>query len=374
MAMRILHVLPTLTVGGAETLVSNYLIKLKNTGHDVAVLAYIFSDTEIYKKLKKNDIRVFSISLKHNEIIKESFSVISRKLIGEWKYWKIIQEFKPDVIHFHLKMVPRQKDINKYKGIRLFYTYHSDIERYIRDYGEKWKKNIQALSESNQITSFALSNKMLIQVKKLISDKGLYYLPNGIDIISAQEKKYDKRLFLKTLGKDNSNCIVAHVGRLEEVKNHKKSIDILNVLIKSRQDALLLIIGTGNDEHYKESLISYSKKLGVSEHVLFLGFRNDVDEILSICDYALLPSYFEGFPLTALEYQAHGIRCIVSNACPNEAICLDNCFRLGIEESNERWSELLLGDELRKDTKDIMCFDNTTIISKLLSFYKGEVN
>lgn len=367
--MRIMHVLPTLTVGGAETLVSDYLLMLKRLGHEVALLVYIDSNTKIKEKLLNNDIPVYSISTGVKGKLSCCIETTRRKILYKRIYWRIINDFQPDVLHFHLKMLPDLKDIEKYNNIKLFYTYHSDINRYIKEYGQGWKNNICELSQKGYIHSFALSYKMLDQVKKNICEDNVIYLANGIDIKEARSKRYDRDLFLKSIKKEQYSLIIVHVGRLAEVKNHKKSIEIIKQIIDKKPNALLLIVGAGN-KAYTKRLKQYATDLGVSDNVSFLGFRTDINEIISVCDAALLPSYFEGFPLTVLEYQAHGIRSVVSEAIPEEAICNDNCFRLSIDESNFTWSEYLLGTKTNHRSKDIMEFDSNRCIAKMLNYYE----
>ena len=367
--MRIMHVLPTLTVGGAETLVSDYLVMLKQLGHEVALLVYIDSNTKIKEKLLNNGIPIYVISPASKSKIGCCIEITRRKILYKRIYWRIINNFQPDVLHFHLKVLPDIKDIERYNGIKLFYTYHSDINRYIKEYGQTWKNNICELSKKGYIHSFALSYKMLNQVKKNICEDNVIYLANGIDIKEARSKRYDRALFLKSIKKEQYSPIIVHVGRLAEVKNHKKSIEIVKEIINKKPNVLLLLVGMG-DEAYTESLKQYAMDLGVSGNISFLGFRTDINEIISVCDAALLPSYFEGFPLTVLEYQAHGIRCVVSEAIPEEAICNNNCFRLSIDESNSTWCGYLLGTKINHISKDIMEFDSHRCITKMMNYYE----
>lgn len=365
--MKIMHVLPTLTVGGAETLVADYLIRLKTLGHDVAVLVYIQTETAIYEKLKNHGIKIYCVSKKYNNVY-DLVEKILRKVMKDVRYWNIIKRFNPDILHFHLHMYPKKSEMKKYKNIKLFYTFHSDIERYIREYGEEWKRNISELSELGKLTTFALSYEMLEVAKKKISRKNVYYLPNGIDIVDARKHELDKSHFLKGINKENSNPIIVHVGRLLGVKNHKKTFDIFKNVLINKPDALLLIVGTGEAKYCKE-LEEYVTKIGIKNNTVFLGFRTDINEILSVCDYGVLPSFYEGFPLTVLEYQAHGLRSVVSKAVPEEAICNKNCFRLDVDCSNDTWCKYLLGEFENKIEKDLMVFDSDRIIKALLKYY-----
>lgn len=368
--MKIMHVLPTLNVGGAETMVVDYLIEMKKLGHDVSIFLLIKMETNLYKKLLDNKISIYAVSNKNNILI-NLYNIIIRKLFANKIYWKAINEFKPEIIHFHLNMLPRMNEIHKYKKIKLFYTFHSDIERYIHIYGSEWKKTIAYMLENNFMKSFVLSNEMYQKAIKLISQKNIYYLPNGIHLKEYSSKYYNKDKFLKDNNITDLNFLIGHIGRLNRVKNHKKSIDILKYVLKINPKTVLLFVGDG-ESRYKDELKSYIKDKGLEKNILFLGLRKDISEIISILDVAILPSIKEGFPLTILEYQAHNVRTIVSTAIPRESICNKNCLQLELEKSDEEWANYICGNQINDNTKDLNEFDLNKIIVKLIKYYSED--
>jgi len=129
---------------------------------------------------------------------------------------------------------------------------------------------------------------------------------------------YDR--FLITLSREDARAKVlpdcrrrfwfGTVGRLVEKKNHKNLLLALSEVVKTHQDCVLLIAGNGPLE---DSLQQMARSLGLQEHVLFLGKRSDVPEILKALDVFLFPTYREGLPLALLEAMASGLPVIASD-------------------------------------------------------------
>lgn len=88
------------------------------------------------------------------------------------------------------------------------------------------------------------------------------------------------------------------VGRLVERKGHKLLLQIMPELVKKHPGIKLVILGNGELE---EELKKYTVELGLLEHVLFLGFKYEVDKYLGASDIAVFPSYSEGLPLVLFE-------------------------------------------------------------------------
>jgi len=99
------------------------------------------------------------------------------------------------------------------------------------------------------------------------------------------------------------------VGRFIEQKNHAGLIQIHERIVKQRPDSKLLLVGEGPLRRSVENLAS---RMGLEESILFLGFRNDVPELMTKCDVFLLPSLHEGLPVVCLEGQAAGLPVVGS--------------------------------------------------------------
>jgi glycosyltransferase involved in cell wall biosynthesis len=112
------------------------------------------------------------------------------------------------------------------------------------------------------------------------------------------------------LGLPKASFVVGIVARVSGQKGHLLLIDVFARILRKVPGALLLIIGDGAGMPAVKSRI---QELGVAQHVLLMGARNDVPLILKGMDVFCLPSEMEGMPMTVLEAMAAGLPVVTSN-------------------------------------------------------------
>lgn len=163
----------------------------------------------------------------------------------------------------------------------------------------------------------------------------IHILKNAIEVekYSFNEKK--RKEIRRTLNLDG-NFVIGHVGRFAYQKNHKFLIDVLKKIYMKNDKVILLLIGQGELEaEIKEQV----DELGLKDIVLFLGWREDVNELMQAMDLFVLPSYFEGLPVVAIEAQAAGLPCILSDAITREICITSNIEMLPFDK--EIWVEMI---------------------------------
>ncbi|MEH7416426.1 glycosyltransferase [Neobacillus drentensis] len=141
-------------------------------------------------------------------------------------------------------------------------------------------------------------------------------LPNAIDV--NRFLNVDKELIediKKTYNIPSNAILLGHVARLSKEKNQCFLIDILAELSNTNKDYRLIIVGDGEE---KDNILNYANSKGILEKVIFTGFRKDINILLKIFDIFLLPSFYEGLPLSVVEAQAAGIKCLLSNNISKE--------------------------------------------------------
>ncbi len=130
--------------------------------------------------------------------------------------------------------------------------------------------------------------------------------------------------------------IYGHVGRFMHQKNHDFLIDIFDAVRKIDDKAHLLLIGGGKlEEEIREKV----KRLGLEEHVTFLGMVANVCDYYSVMDLFLLPSFYEGLPVVGVEAQAAGLPCLFSDAITKETLMLYTADMLSLKDSAETWAK-----------------------------------
>ena len=100
--------------------------------------------------------------------------------------------------------------------------------------------------------------------------------------------------------------IVLTVARLDPQKGHYYLLEA----IQQVHDAIFVIAGDGPE---KTVLEAQAHKLGIEDRVIFLGYRQNIPELLAGCDLFVLPSLYEGLPLSILEAMAAG-KAVVATA------------------------------------------------------------
>ena len=194
---------------------------------------------------------------------------------------------------------------------------------------------------------------------------------NAIDT-TAYTYDTNKRVELRRQLGLADELVIGHVGRFNPQKNHPFLMDIFAALLKKESNAVLLLVGGGEG---MSQIREKAQKLGIAEHVHFLGVRSDVADLMRAMDVFVLPSLYEGLPVTMVEAQAAGLPCIISDKVPPECILTEGLVDImTLSASPETWAEKILAKRAipRTDRRAEIAahgFDITTETVKLQEFY-----
>lgn len=142
-----------------------------------------------------------------------------------------------------------------------------------------------------------------------------YILHNAIDckrFAFDEEARFQVR---SELGVPEKTLLLGTLGRLENQKNQLFLPEVVRVLEDRQIDCFLVIACTGS---LRDRIIAKSKDLGVSDRIKLVGDRSDAPRLYSAFDAFLLPSLFEGLPVSGVEAQVSGLPCIISDAITRE--------------------------------------------------------
>lgn len=170
------------------------------------------------------------------------------------------------------------------------------------------------------------------------SDRNVSIINNAIDT-----QKYRFNMPVREEIRNNLDVkkkfVVGHVGRLCYQKNSLFVLEIFERILKKCPEAVLVMVGEGEDRKVVENRIA---ELGLKKKVILTGMRKDVDRLLQGMDVFLLPSRFEGLPVTVMEAQAADLPTVVSMATPTVAQVIPAFVRLSIKENADEWAENVL--------------------------------
>ena len=231
-----------------------------------------------------------------------------------------IRKFKPDVIHTHTAkagVLGRIAGLLAAPTAKRVHTFHGHL---LHGYFSKGKMKLVILVEK----FLALITYRIIaignSVKKDLVDAGIgkdskyEVIFPGLQPLKVSSKEAAK----KSLGLEPNNTYLVFVGRLTQIKRPDRLLEIARYLNANHPDSQILVAGAGE---LLDPIKSKSEAEGLP--VTFLGWRNDIDLILSAADIAILCSDNEGIPLTLIQASQAGLPIVSTDVGSVSDIVID---------------------------------------------------
>ena len=170
------------------------------------------------------------------------------------------------------------------------------------------------------------------------NDVDFHVIPNAIE---ADRFCFDEVVRVNKRKELNiaRSFVIGHVGRMVRQKNHQFLLSIFLQILKTIPEAVLLLIGTGEEEPKIRNLV---QRFGIQDKVIFLGNRSDVDELYQVMDVFVLPSLYEGVPVVGVEAQFSGLPCIFSDRVPKEVAFSSKCRFLSLDSKIDEWAKTVI--------------------------------
>lgn len=159
---------------------------------------------------------------------------------------------------------------------------------------------------------------------------------NGIDLDKFAYNPSVRNEFRRQHGLEDK-FVVGHIGRFNMQKNHKKLITIYEEFSKLKENSILILIGDGE---LKEEIEKMVKEKALN--VIFVGLTDEIPQWLQAMDIMLLPSLFEGLPVTAVEAQASGLPCVLSDTISPMTKITDLVHFVELDSSDVHWAQEIL--------------------------------
>jgi Glycosyl transferases group 1. len=282
--MRVLHINSGNELGGGMV---HILTLLKNLQLNIDVTLGIFENGELLERAQKSGIPT------HHFHQKSRFDVT---VLREIK--KFVGSNNIDIVHTHGARANFYVSLMKKKlGCPWIVTVHSnplDDFMHMKILGKLYSQlNIHAIRSADHVIAISGRIKDVLVELGVNPDK-IDVILNGIDFDAVPQKRYTRKDFHL----EEDDFVIMMAARLEVVKNHAMALEAVAMVLRNYPKVRLLLVGDGSR---KEELKEMVKKMGMDDAVRFLGWRNDVAELLPICDLSLLTSVSESFPLVLLE-------------------------------------------------------------------------
>ena len=279
----ILHISRTMDIGGAEKIVYQLATDLKEEIENV----YVASTGGLWEEeLNKNGIKhhkILDVESKSPKTLATNFNTLR----------KIIKENKIDIIHTHHRMAAFYARLLMYifPKVKHIYTAHNIFDNKIKMY------------------KYSLKGAKVIAVGEGVSNHLKKDLSVDSSIIYNAIPENNIRTTVREIV-DHTKIKIGFIGRLSEQKGLAYLIDAIKLIEK--ENIHLFIAGDGD---LKERLLVQVQALGLDDKITFLGYREDTTEIINSCDFMVMPSLYEGLPLTLIEYFQNG-KTVVGTTIP----------------------------------------------------------
>lgn len=291
--MKILQVITSLRVGGAEKLIVDMIPRLQERGHEVDLLLFNGADTPLKEKLQKEQVRILEFG-KGGSVYNPMFILKLVPLVRTY-----------DLIHTHNTACQYFAAIAKiisFSKIRLITTEHSTSNR---RRNKILFKILDRFIYKRYTRIVCISTKTTEHLSRYLNRKeNIHTIFNGIPLSDFQHADGKGKVGIR---KKEQAVIVTMVGGFRIEKDQDTLIRALSVL---PERYCLWLVGDGAR---KQQCMELSEKYAVDDRVVFTGIRSDIPQILKASDVVVMSSHWEGFGLAAVEGMAAGKPVIASD-------------------------------------------------------------
>jgi glycosyltransferase involved in cell wall biosynthesis len=311
---KVLHVITDTNIGGAGRYLLNLLVHSDPARYELAVACP--GGGELIKEIRNLSVKVFEL-----EGGERSFSLQHLKALR-----RIISQEGFDIVHTHASFSGRVA--GKLAGKRVVFTRHG-VGMVRKDPAYKFA----TLASTRIFTDAVISVSRAVKVSLIemgTPAKMIKTIHNGIDLTG-----YDH--VVPTLRKKYSippeEKIIGTVARLVPEKGCEFGIKAMPLILEKHPNARLVIVGEG---FLRQSLEELSRKLGIADKVMFLGYQRNVEELIADFDVFMMPSLTEGLSLALLEVMALGKPVVATEVGGNPEVIRSGINGILVPSKDER--------------------------------------
>lgn len=299
--MKVIHFLNELKFSGAEIMYVDAAPVFQKLGCELTVVN------------TSRDIGEYSPFFEHAGY-KLIHLPIPHSLVGQWKMRKqiiaMLTDGGFDVVHIHRSDLRWIMSYCSHKaGCKTIYTTHNVFRSHWYSYPlhflQRWTAHnwynciFQTISDSVDKNEREYYHTQTNLVYNWYGSQRFFPAYDG-----------EKNSVRKEFGIDDKTLVIVSVGGCSPVKRHTDIIKAIPIIKKNYPDVLYLHLGEGVS---LDEEIALAKELVVEQNVRFVGNRSEVRKYLIASDIYVMPSKYEGIPITTIEAMATGVPCVLYN-------------------------------------------------------------
>jgi glycosyltransferase involved in cell wall biosynthesis len=328
--IRVAHIIQNLNYGGMEQVLHNLAQRLSKEGFDVHVVVIEY-------------LGHFAQGLEEHVTLHQVPPMPRWSLLHPGALIAAIRAIAPDVVHSHGGVW--LKAARAARSARVGTVVHTDhgrsdpiplVDRLVDNAASRVTDRIIAVSDSlaRTLQSQVVHDPTIVQV-----------ITNGVDLDRLRPPS-DRAQLRHSLGLPVDAPIIGSIGRLEPVKNYQLALRAFARLgngVSNGASPRLVLAGDGSDRSQLEIL---AEELGISDRVIFLGWRDDPGRLFGCFDLFTLSSLSEGTSISLLESMGSAVCPAVTDVGGNSAVMGPELSSLLVPSNDaeslaELWKRLL---------------------------------
>lgn len=234
------------------------------------------------------------------------------------------------------------KTIIEQEKITIIHTHHRMAAFYI-SFLRLYRKCVfintshNTFKNKKHLTQFSYKHGHLIACGEMVKKNLVNYFgvsKDRVTVIHNAVKPFEGDIMQDTLIRNLHNqgyFIVGNIGRLTKQKGMEYFVNAIPAIIKQEPKIRFVIAGNGEEEQKLKELV---KKLRICEYVAFLGYRNDIQNLMIQLDLIVLTSLWEGLPLTPIEAFSVGKTIVATDVDGTGEIVQDGVNGILIKAKN----------------------------------------
>lgn len=313
----LLLVIGSFEIGGAE----KQMFTLVRAIQDYGISCHVFSlqrGGPLSSHFSELGVPVHSGGLEKGDIVHKPWKLLSAGL----RLLRILRSVKPLIIHSFLPLITFMGAVaGRVCRVPLVITSRRALGNHQDRYAmlKVLDRIANALSHYVVVNSKAVWNDVI--ARDHVATEKLVLIYNGVDGQPYESAARMKGELRREMGVVDSQRVVTVIANLIPYKGH---LDLLQAarLIRDRVPGAIFWL-VGGDRGIQRDLENAARGLGIQEHVVFMGERSDIPNILAVSDLSVLPSHEEGFSNVILESMAAGLPVVATKVGGNSEAVVD---------------------------------------------------